>query len=57
MEYFSNIDGLKLDTAQPLKSSFEDYPPRSLVVIDEAQKISHFSKNISIRLRTKTIQK
>lgn len=41
---FSNIDGLKLDTAQPLKSSFEDYPPRSLVVIDEAQKISHFSK-------------
>ncbi|WP_241495019.1 zonular occludens toxin domain-containing protein, partial [Acinetobacter baumannii] len=41
---FSNIEGLKLDTAQPLKSSFEDYPARSLVVIDEAQKISHFSK-------------
>ncbi|MBV7614457.1 zonular occludens toxin domain-containing protein, partial [Escherichia coli] len=41
---FSNIDGLKLDTAQPLKDSFEDYPPRSLVVIDEAQKIKHFSK-------------
>lgn len=41
---FSNIDGLKLDTAQPLKDKFEDYPPRSLVVIDEAQKITHFSK-------------
>jgi zona occludens toxin len=41
---FSNIDGLKLDTAQPLKDSFNDYPPRSLVVIDEAQKITHFSK-------------
>jgi zona occludens toxin (predicted ATPase) len=41
---FSNIDGLKLDTAQPLKESFNDYPPRSLVVIDEAQKITHFSK-------------
>jgi hypothetical protein len=42
---FSNIDGLKLDTAQPLRDSFEDYPPRSLVVIDEAQRIKHFSKN------------
>lgn len=41
---FSNIDGLKLDTAQPLKDKFTDYPPRSLVVIDEAQQISHFSK-------------
>lgn len=41
---FTNIDGIKLDTAQPLKDKFEDYPPRSLVVIDEAQKISHFSK-------------
>lgn len=41
---FSNIDGLKLDTAQPLKESFSEYPPRSLVVIDEAQKITHFSK-------------
>lgn len=41
---FSNIDGLKLDTAQPLKEKFEDYPPRSLVVFDEAQKITHFSK-------------
>lgn len=42
---FSNIDGLKLDTAQPLKESFNDYPPRSLVVIDEAQRIKHFNKN------------
>lgn len=41
---FTNIDGLRLDTAQPLKDKFEDYPPRSLVVIDEAQKITHFSK-------------
>ena len=41
---FSNIDGLKLDSAQPLKESFSDYPPRSLVVIDEAQKIKHFNK-------------
>ncbi|HHB1650805.1 zonular occludens toxin domain-containing protein [Acinetobacter baumannii] len=41
---FSNIDGLKLDTAQPLKDDFNDYPPRSLVVIDEAQQIKHFSK-------------
>lgn len=41
---FTNIDGIKLDTAQPLKDSFEDYPARSLVVIDEAQKITHFSK-------------
>ena len=41
---FSNIDGLKLDTAQPLKDKFTDYPPRSLVVIDEAQQIAHFSK-------------
>lgn len=41
---FSNIEGLKLDTAQPLKESFQDYPPRSLVVIDESQKIRHFSK-------------
>lgn len=41
---FSNIDGLRLDTAQPLKDKFEDYPARSLVVIDEAQKITHFSK-------------
>lgn len=41
---FSNIDGLKLDTAQPLKEKFTDYPPRSLVVIDEAQQIKHFSK-------------
>lgn len=41
---FSNIDGLKLDTAQPLKDKFEDYPARSLVIIDEAQKITHFSK-------------
>lgn len=41
---FTNIDGIKLDTAQSLKDSFEDYPPRSLVVIDEAQKITHFSK-------------
>jgi len=41
---FSNIDGLKLDTAKPLKDSFSDYPARSLVVIDEAQKITHFSK-------------
>jgi hypothetical protein len=45
---FFNIDGLKLDTAQPLKDSFNDYPPRSLVVIDEAQKITHFSKNTDI---------
>jgi hypothetical protein len=41
---FTNIDGIKLDTAQPLKDKFTDYPPRSLVVIDEAQKITHFSK-------------
>lgn len=41
---FSNIDGLKLDTAQPLKEKFTDYPPRSLVIIDEAQQITHFSK-------------
>ena len=41
---YSNIEGLKLDTAEPLKASFNDYPPRSLVVIDEAQKIRHFSK-------------
>ena len=41
---FTNIDGIKLDTAQPLKDKFDDYPPRSLVVIDEAQKITHFSK-------------
>lgn len=41
---FSNIDGLKLDTAQPLKEKFTDYPPRSLVVIDEAQQVKHFSK-------------
>ena len=41
---FSNIDGLKLDTAEPLKEKFTDYPPRSLVIIDEAQQITHFSK-------------
>lgn len=41
---FSNIDGLKLDSAMPLKDNFSDYPPRSLVVIDEAQKITHFSR-------------
>lgn len=41
---FTNIEGLKLDSAKPLKDKFEDYPPRSLVVIDEAQKITHFSK-------------
>ncbi|MBE2173664.1 hypothetical protein IIQ44_17360 [Acinetobacter oleivorans] len=41
---FSNIDGLKLDTAQPLKDDFNDYPARSLVIIDEAQQIKHFSK-------------
>lgn len=27
---FSNIDGLRLDTAQPLKDKFEDYPARTL---------------------------
>ena len=41
---FTNIDGIKLDTAQSLKDKFTDYPPRSLVVIDEAQQITHFSK-------------
>ncbi|MCF9045649.1 zonular occludens toxin domain-containing protein [Acinetobacter nectaris] len=41
---FSNIDGLKLDSAQPLKDKFVDYPPNSLVVIDEAHFITHFSK-------------
>lgn len=41
---FTNIDGLKLDTAEPLKEKFTDYPARSLVVIDEAQQVKHFSK-------------
>lgn len=41
---FTNIDGIKLDTAQPLKDKFVNYPPRSLVVFDEAQQITHFSK-------------
>ncbi|WP_368566337.1 zonular occludens toxin domain-containing protein [Acinetobacter bereziniae] len=41
---FTNIDGIKLDTAQSLKDKFTDYPPRSLVIIDEAQQITHFSK-------------
>lgn len=41
---FTNIDGIKLDIAQPLKDKFTNYPPRSLVVIDEAQQITHFSK-------------
>lgn len=54
---FSNIDGLKLDTAQPLKDSFNDYPPRSLVVIDEAQKITHFSKNTDIPTKMRCIPK
>lgn len=54
---FSNIDGLKLDTAQPLKEKFTDYPPRSLVIIDEAQQITHFSKSISILLKMRIIQK
>jgi zona occludens toxin (predicted ATPase) len=50
---FTNIDGLRLDTAQPLKDKFDDYPPRSLVVIDEAQKISHFSKKYKHPVKNK----
>lgn len=51
---FSNIDGLKLDTAEPLKDSFSDYPPRSLVVIDEAQKVTHFSKKYKHPVRNES---
>lgn len=41
---FSNID-TGFDTVQPLKDSFKDYPPKSLVVIDEAHNFRIFKRN------------